>query len=456
MKPEETVLMHKNLTRRWWRPIVGVGGSVLLAALWLGGEIPADRAAMAAASPSFGGAQRLGQVDKNPSTPFLRVSPDGRLYALWTEDDRNPEALAQPAAPKHPPEHAWMYSTAMRELLVASSPDGGVTWTAPRRVNRSPEAIQGEENVPRIAFANNRTAVVWSIPGQKGNKVRANVRFATNDGQGGFTPARTLNDVADTARFPTIETAPDGTFLIGWIDRRVDSPALRQLYLMRLGATGQVLATNYKIGDGLCECCRLGITFADGGKTVYLVDRELKADNTRNHALRKSSDGGMTFAAPIEIADDGWQVPECPHSGPTIGQDRQGQLHITWFTLGRTPDEAGVYYTVSKDGGRTFAPRRLVHGLTGPAILHTSLAVGADGTVWFVWDNLDAATKSQVYLRTLAPDGQTWSPIQPLSEAKENALRPALAVSAKSAAVAWTEMDGEASWVVFRNARLTP
>jgi hypothetical protein len=59
---------------------------------------------------------------------------------------------------------------------------------------------------------------------------------------------------------------------------------------MRLNSTGQVVKTNYKVAEGLCECCRLGIAFADGGKTVYMVDRELRADNTRNHALRKSTE----------------------------------------------------------------------------------------------------------------------------------------------------------------------
>jgi hypothetical protein len=406
---------------------------------------------------SFGAARRLGQVEKNPATPFLRYRSDGRLHAIWTEDDWSAEARAKPPAPKHPPEHAWMYSYIMRELLLASSPDGGTTWTAPRRVNSVVESIQGEENVPRIAFgADQRAYILWSIPGDKGNKARANVRLAIEDAQGGFTPARTLNDVADAARFPTIEPAPDGTLLVAWIDRRQDSPAPRQLYLMRLGGSGQVVATPYKVAEGLCECCRLGIAFADGGKTVYMVDRELSADTTRNHALRKSTDGGATFGPPIEIADDGWKVPECPHSGPTIGQDSRGHLHVTWFTLGRSPEEAGVYYSVSKDGGQTFAPRRLVHGLTGPAVLHTSLAVRPDGTVWFVWDNLDDASKSQIYVRKLASDGQTWGPVQQISEAKENAMRPALALSATTLSVAWTEMDGEASWVVFRSARLSP
>jgi hypothetical protein len=306
-----------------------------------------------------------------------------------------------------------------------------------------------------MAFGpDHRAYIVWSIPGAKANKVRANVRFAMETAQGGFTPARTLNDVADSARFPTIEAAPDGTLLVAWIDRRKDTPAPRELYLMRLGAAGQVVKANYSVAEGLCECCRLGIAFADGGKTVYLVDRELRADNTRNHAVRRSTDGGATFSAPVELYDDGWQVPECPHSGPTIGQDARGQLHFTWFTLGRSLEDAGVYYAVSRDGGRTVAPRRLIDRLSGPALLHATLATAPDGSVWFAWDNLDAAGKSQVFVRGLAPDGQTWSPVRQLSQAKENAMRPTLAVSDRAVTVGWTEMDGEASWVVLKTARL--
>ena len=92
--------------------------------------------------------------------------------------------------------------------------------------------------------------------------------------KGGFTPARTLNEVNDAARFPIIEATPDGNFLIAWIDRRIDNPKPRQLYLMKMGADGRALTKNYQAGEGLCECCKLGLVFADGGKTVYMVDRE--------------------------------------------------------------------------------------------------------------------------------------------------------------------------------------
>lgn len=403
---------------------------------------------------AFGAKQRLGQTERNPSTPFLRYGPDGRLQAIWTEDHDLPITRTKPIAHQHH-RSGDRAPSPMRDALLASSADDGKSWSTPKQVNSAVEAVQGEENGPKFAFsADNKVYVVWSIPGEKGDKTRANIRFALEDGKGGFTPARTLNEVKDAARFPIVEVAPDGHLLLAWIDRRVDNPNPRQLYLMRLSPTGQALTKNYKAGEGLCECCRLGVSFADGGKTVYMVDRQVDKTQIRNHVLRKSTDGGASFGAPIEISDDGWQVPSCPHSGPGIGQDHRGYLHVTWFTLGRSLEEAGLYYSVSKDGGKSFAPRQLIHGNTGPEILHTTLGVGYDGTIYFAWDNLDSASRSQVFVRSLAFDGKTWSPIQQISSAKENASRPAIALSDKAVHVSWTENDGEASWVVLRSAKL--
>jgi hypothetical protein len=341
----------------------------------------------------------------------------------------------------------------MRNAFIAWSRDGGKTWSSQKRVNSEVEAVQGEENGPKVAFdANNRAHVVWSIPGGKGDKTRANIRFAMDDGKGGFTPARTLNEVEDTARFPIIEATPDGNFLIAWIDRRLDSPNPRQLYLMKIGADGKALTRNYPAGEGLCECCKLSFAFADGGKTAYMVDRQVDGNQIRNHVLRKSIDGAATFGVPVEISNDGWQVPSCPHSGPSIGRDRRGWIYVSWFTLGRSEKDAGIYYSVSKDDGKSFAPRRLVQANTAPETLYNSLLVGDDDTVYLAWTNLDSSNRAQIYVRSLAADGDRWSPIQQISHAKGNAGRPAIAIRHDQLDVAWTETDGEDSHVVMRSA----
>jgi hypothetical protein len=430
--------------------------AALAAGLLLGGvaAVVAPRAGAGAPGDlAFGPDRSIGQPARNPSSPFLRMGPDGRLYAVWTEDDPTPSPQPKPAAdPAH--RGHWMITFDMRVVLLASSGDGGATWTAPRRVNSVTEAAQGEENDPKVAFApDGRALVAWSVPSEKGDKSRANVRLAMEDGKGGFTPSRTLNEVPNAARFPLLEQAPDNTFLLAWIDRRVDNPTPRALYVRRISGSGQELGRSYKVGEDACDCCRLGVAFADQGRTVYLVHREVGKEQVRNHVLRKSTDGGITFGAPVTISDDGWQTG-CPHSGPAIAVDRRGQLHVTWFTVGRAPGEAGVYYAVSRDGGRTFAPRVLVQANTAPEILHTTLAVDGDGTVHFAWDNLDERSRSQVFVRSLAPDGTTWTPAQRISAAKENARRPALALSNQALHVAWTETEGETSRVVLRSASL--
>jgi hypothetical protein len=122
--------------------------------------------------------------------------------------------------------------------------------------------------------------------------------------------------------------------------------------------------------------------------------------------------------------------------------------------MGRSPAEAGVYYSVSKDGGRRFAPRVLVHANTAPEVLHTALAVASDGAVHLAWDNLDETSRSQVFVRRLSPDGATWSPVQQISRASENARRPAVTLSDVALHVAWTESEGEASSIVLRSAAL--
>jgi hypothetical protein len=107
---------------------------------------------------------------------------------------------------------------------------------------------------------------------------------------------------------------------------------------------------------------------------------------------------------------------------------------------------------VSKDDGKNFAPRHLVHANGAPEILYNNLVVADDDTIYLAWSNLDSDNRAQIYMRTLAADGRTWSPVQQISNAKGNAGRPALALRKNQLHVAWTETNGEESRVVLRSA----
>ena len=103
------------------------------------------------ANLAFGPEQGLGHSDNNPSTPFLRYSPDGRLFATWTEADHSSTQKTHSGTHQHH-ESGKMVPSPMRNAILAASIDDGKTWSSATQVNRSAEAIQEEENGPKVAL----------------------------------------------------------------------------------------------------------------------------------------------------------------------------------------------------------------------------------------------------------------------------------------------------------------
>src|SRR5438093_13388505 len=96
-------------------------------------DISARRGTGHSASITFGPEQRLGQNDKNPSTPCLRFAPDGRLYAVSDEDDYWPSLKPkQPASHQHK-SGIKMAPSQIRVTLLASSANSHRPCSRPKR-----------------------------------------------------------------------------------------------------------------------------------------------------------------------------------------------------------------------------------------------------------------------------------------------------------------------------------
>ena len=240
----------------------------------------------------------LGRPEANPSTPFLRFSPDGRLFAVWTEDHDTPWPAGKPH-PGHRTDERRPRAIAdaqrIHRFIQRRREDLERGETGQQRHRSRTRRRKWAEIGFRPRWKNLRRLV---HPRRERRQDPSQYSLCNGRRQRRLHAARTLNEVQDAGRFPIIETTPDGNLLIAWIDRRIDNPKPRQFYLMKIDYRGQALTKNYQAGEGLCECCKLGIEFADGGKTVYMVDREVDANKIRNHVLRKSTDGGATFGAP--------------------------------------------------------------------------------------------------------------------------------------------------------------
>ena len=77
---------------------------------------------------------------------------------------------------------------------------------------------------------------------------------------------------------------------------------------------------------------------------LYAAWRHVYPGNMRDMAFTVSRDGGATFAPPLRVSEDKWVLEGCPDDGPAIAVDGRSHVHLVWPTL-----VAGTARTGSND-----------------------------------------------------------------------------------------------------------
>ena len=121
---------------------------------------------------------------------------------------------------------------------------------------------------------------------------------------------------------------------------------------------GKTFSKNLKISSEVCPCCKTNLAIDKNGK-IYASWRQVVGDNFRHIAVASSENNGASFSNHTIVSDDQWQINACPVSGAPMQIDSENNLKIAWFTNGKA-GMPGLYFSESKDGGKTFAPRRSV------------------------------------------------------------------------------------------------
>jgi hypothetical protein len=182
--------------------------------------------------------------------------------------------------------------------------------------------------------------------------------------------------------------------------------------------------------------------------------RHIYPPNLRDIAVARSTDGGRTFSAPVRVSEDGWAIDGCPDDGPSIAIDSSGVLHVAWPTLVAASGSKGIFYSYSRDGGQTFAPRTRLDEEGGGAA-HPQLSV-ADGRVVVAWDQGGGGSR-RVLLREVIGGSGTESPrLGParVLSGEAAAVYPSVVATSAGTVVAWTEEMGTGSGIrVRRTAR---
>jgi hypothetical protein len=177
----------------------------------------------------------------------------------------------------------------------------------------------------------------------------------------------------------------------------------------------------------------------DGAGNIYAVWQDDTATNS-NILFSRSNDGGATFSPPLNVSQSSGSS-----FNPLISVDRQGAINVVW--INDAPGNNDIFFSRSTDGGTTFsAPLNLSND---PAdSLSPQLAVDGSGNINVVWES-DNITFGVLFSHS-TDGGATFSPPLDLATNTAGSFGAQLALAADgSINVAWEDDSNTGSTISY-------
>jgi len=188
-------------------------------------------------------------------------------------------------------------------------------------------------------------------------------------------------------------------------------------------------AGSVEIDARVCDCCQTDAVTTR--ETTVLVYRDRSDDETRDiYAARLGSNG---WSAPAVVHADGWRIAACPVNGPAVDA-RGDHVAVAWFTA---PDQPRVRLAFSSDGGRTFAAP--VEVTSGRVVGRVDVVLLADGRAVVSWlEELPGA--AAIRARPFTSSGPT-GPVMTIarSAVARSSGFPQMALAGDELLFAWTQ-----------------
>ena len=333
----------------------------------------------------------------------------------------------------------WVTWVNNDHLYVQSSPDKGLTFTTPVKVNAVAESIAAKgESRPKIKLDNNGVIyLTWDLTLDK--KRSTYIRFSrSTDGGQHFSEPVTVNDNLEIIRhrFNSMAIGKNGEIFIAWLDARDIEVAKKvgkefkglTLYSTWSDDGGKHFHPNKSIANHACECCRIDTAIALDN-TPVIAWRHIFEGKIRDHAIVKFKD----WNTPDQInrlSHENWEIDACPHHGPGLSISDTGVYHAVWFTNSET--KQGLFYAYSTNLGQSFSePENFGNaGASHPHVLALGLQVAV------AWQEFDGNNNSVQVMKS-ADAGKTWSKPEVAAQTTEMIDEPFLVSDGQNIYLSW-------------------
>lgn len=352
----------------------------------------------------------LGPIEAHgESPPKITYGSDGSLYALYTVGKVVPGERFPQAA-----------------LRLVKSSDGGAHWTTPVTVTDGP--VFGSHSFHALHAAPDGTIYVSWLGKADSGRTQPDPLASMNHGSMSHVGMASEHMEHDSRSASAHSGHGTHEASAAWISRSTDG--------------GATWAPRVRVDLGeACPCCRTALASTKDGR-LYMAWRHVFPGSVRDIVVARSDDHGATWSAPERVHADNWTFDACPHAGPAIAVDAKGLLHVAWWT--GKEGSAGVYYTQSSDGAKSFrAPTALgVAQFSRPA--HVQMGLTSANDVIVTWDDGTRAVP-EVVVRVSRDGGAHFGDALPLSAADRAGTFPVLGIAGDSVAVAWSDESANVS-----------
>ncbi len=244
--------------------------------------------------------------------------------------------------------------------------------------------------------------------------------------EGGLAPATRMVQLSEPgvdAAEPVTASAGDGTFYVAWVNHEAKKA---DVMLARFNSDGEMQGSPVRVNrnQGVATAWRgdqPSLSVAQDGAVYVVWTARVEAGSKHGTDLfmSVSNDGGQSFASEVKINDD--KVPGA-HGMHSLAIAKDGRIYVGWldernvFTPKPSTKADGhhmesnreLYLAYSTDGGRSFSANRKVAVDVCPCC-KTSLAVGADGTVYAGWRQVLPGNFRHIAVASSTDGGQKFS-----------------------------------------------
>lgn len=387
------------------------------------------------------------------SDPWLTVNPaDGGVYLSWIGPE--PGDADHSATPGAATDHA---APAANRVYLARSDDQGATFGEPVLVSGEDAHVSIGATPATVGFGPDGAiyvAYLSATPSDVSEWGREIVMVARSDDGVSFAPAVEVprdEGIINAGGYHDLIVDGAGRVFVALLDFRdtfnlgtgdFSSASLRVAWS---DDRAETFGPSVEVRKPACPCCPPTFHLAESGRlSVAFRDQLPQADGTdpmRDPMVAWSDDRGETWSAPVLVHRDGWQTPQCPHSGPGFGIDAGGRVHVAWYT--GVEGRNGVYYAVADGDDLTFsAPVPLLADEWVP-VTTVRMALDADGNAYVAY--VDGREEPVALVVTkISPDGTQ----ERVSPADLSGTYPTVAVTGADLALAYVAGDDVESGLV--------